>query len=224
MIHPAVSYDDISKGFARKARKMRKAGVAVAPQADPLPQRARVTHWLPHGAGRRSLVAFIVVNVNGREVQRRNIDAPLTLGRSLDCDIWIDDSRLSRRHCKIDRESEKGWAVEDMGSRNGTYLDGHRVLRHNLKDGDVITIGHTEITFHEGQLPRTRPSDPTDALLKEDYHPPPHRRDLPKKPLPTPKVSSGDTLAMPSPQESKPLPFTRPPARPIVKPREESEG
>jgi pSer/pThr/pTyr-binding forkhead associated (FHA) protein len=171
-------------------------------------------------------VAFIVVTVSGKEVQRRNLDAPISIGRSLDCDLWIEDARLSRRHCQIDREGDTGWAIEDLGSRNGTYLHGHRVLRHDLVEGDVIRLGHTEIAFHEGSLPRVRPTDPTDALLKEEYHPPPHRRELPTKPLPTPKVSSGDTMPMPtSPQspDAKPLPFTRPPARPIVKPREDED-
>jgi pSer/pThr/pTyr-binding forkhead associated (FHA) protein len=169
-------------------------------------------------------LSFIIITLKEKELHRRNIDTPLTLGRSLDCDVWIDDPVLSRRHCKIDREGD-AWAIEDLGSRNGTYLHGHRILRHLLKEGDVVSIGHTRVIFHEGALPRTRPTDPTDALLKEDYHPPPHRHDLPTKPLPTPRVSGGDTMPMPnSSGEFKPLPFTRPPARPIVRPQEEPEG
>ena len=46
--------------------------------------------------------AYLTVIVDNREVQRRPVDRAITLGRSLDCDLWIDDPRLSRTHCRLE--------------------------------------------------------------------------------------------------------------------------
>src|SRR5262245_14187153 len=65
-----------------------------------------------------------------------------TFGRSEDCTIFIDDSRVSRRQTKIRRENGQV-IVEDLGSRNGTKLNGETLRSESrpAKGGDVIRMG-----------------------------------------------------------------------------------
>lgn len=69
-----------------------------------------------------------------------------TLGRSRQCDVHVADANVSRRHAEVRREDDGYWIV-DLGSTNGTVLNGQPVERAALHDGDLITIGATEIVF-----------------------------------------------------------------------------
>ena len=68
------------------------------------------------------------------------------LGRSRDADVQIDDPNVSRRHAEIVQEGSTYWLV-DLGSTNGTEVDGRRVQRVRLDDGSRFTIGETTVTF-----------------------------------------------------------------------------
>jgi hypothetical protein len=75
----------------------------------------------------------------------------LALGRLRDCDICLADQNVSRKHAALVRE-DGGWAIEDLESTNGTFLNGKRVERATLRDGDVIEIGTSRLVYH---APRT---------------------------------------------------------------------
>jgi hypothetical protein len=68
------------------------------------------------------------------------------LGRSRDADVQIEDPNVSRRHAEIVQEGSTYWLV-DLGSTNGTEVDGRRVQRVRLADGSRFTIGETTVTF-----------------------------------------------------------------------------
>jgi Protein of unknown function (DUF3662)/FHA domain len=68
------------------------------------------------------------------------------LGRSRDADIMIDDPNVSRRHAEIVQEGSGYW-LHDLGSTNGTEVDGRRVQRLRLADGSRFTLGETTVTF-----------------------------------------------------------------------------
>ncbi len=71
----------------------------------------------------------------------RLMDGVNSVGRHDDCQIRIRSSQVSRRHCELIEEGEK-LIVRDLGSSNGTYVNGKRVLgQQTLKPGDVLTIG-----------------------------------------------------------------------------------
>lgn len=72
----------------------------------------------------------------------------MVVGRLSECDIHIQDANISRRHSAFEREGE-GWAVQDLGSTNGTFINGERTQRSVLRNGDVVTVGVTELVFHE---------------------------------------------------------------------------
>jgi DNA-binding winged helix-turn-helix (wHTH) protein len=69
------------------------------------------------------------------------------LGRDEDAVVWIDDAQVSRRHARI-LVDEKGALLEDLGSKNGTYLRGKRIeAPRKLADEDQVTIGPASLIF-----------------------------------------------------------------------------
>jgi FhaA, N-terminal domain/FHA domain len=77
-----------------------------------------------------------------QEVRQRRV----VIGRSRDCDIQLNDANASRRHAELRQEGASYWIV-DLGSTNGIEVNGKRVKRAKLHDGDTITIGSTDVTF-----------------------------------------------------------------------------
>ena len=74
-------------------------------------------------------------------------DGENLFGREDDAVVWIDDAAVSRRHARIVID-ESGAVLEDLGSKNGTYLRSRRLPSPaKLADGDVITIGTASMTF-----------------------------------------------------------------------------
>jgi hypothetical protein len=79
--------------------------------------------------------------------QRRALDKRRSvLGRSRDVDIQIEDPNVSRRHAEIVQEGSVFWLV-DLGSTNGTEVEGRRVQRAQLAEGSRFTVGETTVTF-----------------------------------------------------------------------------
>jgi len=74
--------------------------------------------------------------------------ATTVLGRGSDVDIRIDDPGVSRRHCEISTAPIA--TARDLGSTNGTLVNGQRIAEVELTDGAVIQIGSTELVFHTG--------------------------------------------------------------------------
>lgn len=108
-------------------------------------------------------MAYVVVYQNDRVVARHPLLDELVIGRGADCDLVLDDSAVSRRHCLLEM-TDAGWAVNDPGSRNGTFVGGMPVRNFLLSDGDEIHIGDTLLEFREASLPPQRPSHPEEAL------------------------------------------------------------
>src|SRR4028118_1515679 len=80
-----------------------------------------------------------------------------SIGRASDCTIPIKDRYLSRKHAEI-LAVGAAWVLKDLGSANGTYLNGSRVERDELlKTGDRIRLGDTEIVFETAARPRPHP-------------------------------------------------------------------
>jgi pSer/pThr/pTyr-binding forkhead associated (FHA) protein len=68
------------------------------------------------------------------------------LGRDLGCDICLDDSLVSSEHAVVVK-SDSGYIIEDLNSRNGTYVNGDSVQRRELRNGERISIGNFIIRF-----------------------------------------------------------------------------
>ncbi|WP_101616302.1 FhaA domain-containing protein [Bifidobacterium margollesii] len=92
-----------------------------------------------------------VLEINGRQYL---LTAPKTvLGRGSNCDIVIDDPGISRSHLEIDI-TDGGVIARDLGSTNGTYVEGHQVPAATLMDGNTITIGRTRILYWASSEPQ----------------------------------------------------------------------
>jgi hypothetical protein len=87
-------------------------------------------------------VATLTVDGRKHEVSTPSV----VLGRSREADIRVGDVNASRRHAELRQEDSSYWIV-DLGSTNGVEVNGKRVDRARLSDGDRITIGTTEVVF-----------------------------------------------------------------------------
>jgi hypothetical protein len=72
----------------------------------------------------------------------------LTIGRSRDSEIVIEDPNVSRQHAEV-RKTIEGWMIVDLGSTNGVKVNGRRVQEEVLRPGDKITLGLVELEFDE---------------------------------------------------------------------------
>jgi pSer/pThr/pTyr-binding forkhead associated (FHA) protein len=72
----------------------------------------------------------------------------LTIGRSPQSDLFLDDVTVSRHHARVIRDAN-GYLVEDLNSLNGTYVNRKRIERDRLSDGDELQIGKFKLAFLE---------------------------------------------------------------------------
>jgi hypothetical protein len=112
------------------------AGSTMVYAADPEPEPE------PPPAQRTRELALLMWD--GRDL---TLDKGVTvIGRSSGCDIVLDDPNVSRRHAEVRRLGE-GYSLVDLGSTNGTEVNGQRVGETSLMNGDVIGVGTTRLTF-----------------------------------------------------------------------------
>ena len=90
--------------------------------------------------------ASVVIREDGRERTVTLGSPTVTIGRLADCDVVLTDKGASRKHAQL-RLRDRTWTITDLGSTNGTRLNGQTVQSRDLSDGDRITIGSTVIEF-----------------------------------------------------------------------------
>jgi hypothetical protein len=91
--------------------------------------------------------ALVVRSGGGRAGETFPLDSDrITIGRSPDCDIFLDDVTVSRRHAVVVKRDDGLW-IEDEGSLNGTFLNRKRIESGELTDGDELQIGKYKLAF-----------------------------------------------------------------------------
>lgn len=98
------------------------------------------------------------IEVQSASGPRRRVpmtDGRLVIGRGEDSHVFLPDYRLSRRHAEVEQRMD-GFYIVDLGSTNGTYLNGQRVMgEQRLSDGDLISLGETTLVFSSGASDET---------------------------------------------------------------------
>ena len=79
--------------------------------------------------------------------QRSISDTQVSLGRSTQATVRLDDPMVSRRHARI-YQRDSDYVLEDLGSKNGTRVNGQPTRSHVLKSGDTIELGDCTVRFH----------------------------------------------------------------------------
>ena len=90
----------------------------------------------------------ILVITRGNSTGRRIVISswPATIGRDVTNLVSLDDERVSRNHARI-KKRDRLYVIEDLQSKNGTYVNGDKVANTTLQSGDKVLIGDTELTF-----------------------------------------------------------------------------
>lgn len=109
------------------------------------PPAATPTELLPTGAP----LATVTVRGVDHDVVLRGDRA--VVGRLAACEISLSDVNASREHAVFERNPQSEWTIRDLGSTNGTIVNGQRVPEKLLRDGDTIVIGITELIYHEAR-------------------------------------------------------------------------
>lgn len=136
-------HDDLDQGVFRVRSKVVPVPRADSPQ-EPSPRSydGPVRH--------RLVVLRRPGDADGPAAEQRDLtlDRPVTvLGRAGDVDLSLADTGVSRRHAEVRLTSEGTAELRDLGSTNGTNVNGRRVERVRLRDGDHIALGRVEVVY-----------------------------------------------------------------------------
>ena len=97
-------------------------------------------------AGR--VLSKLVLSTDGKAVSELHlIPGRKVIGRTPDNDLQIDSKFISRHHCQLVTGGDGVTVIEDLNSTNGIVVQGKRVRRHTLRDGDVVSVGQHEIRY-----------------------------------------------------------------------------
>ena len=127
------------------------------PIPEPMPEQPASPHTVvftrpgeepapPDSAAR----AFLLVRTDGAPRVRFDLGGALiSIGRASDNDVIVDDPEVSRHHCQL-KLQHGAYSLADLGSRNGSWINGQPVSEVALGPGDLIRIGSTDIEFQVG--------------------------------------------------------------------------
>jgi pSer/pThr/pTyr-binding forkhead associated (FHA) protein len=73
-----------------------------------------------------------------------------TMGRAPRADFVVDAALVSRVHCRFTLNDVNQLEIEDLGSTNGTFLNGKKVMKATLTDGDTLTVGRIQFVVNAG--------------------------------------------------------------------------
>lgn len=80
-------------------------------------------------------------------IQSFDLSPHMTIGRSRDCSIFLEDLAVSRLHATIRQLSDGVYELEDQHSATGTFVNGQAIIRCRLNEGDIVQIGSSRFTF-----------------------------------------------------------------------------
>ena len=105
----------------------------------------RIVLTPPKAAGKPQITVTILAGPEQGQVHKINRPTT-TVGRSNTCEVVLTDPLISRQHCQI-LLGMGGVMLRDLGSTNGTFLNGTRIIESAIRNQDVISVGNTRLRF-----------------------------------------------------------------------------
>jgi len=115
-------------------------------------------------------MATLVGMSSGVKGRTYEVGEEVTLGRSKDNDIVIQDQTVSAHHCII-RKGEKGYLVTDLESTNGTRVNAREVKEARLRDKDILQVGSVEFLFEDPDSAPVETTAYAEARVEEETAP-----------------------------------------------------
>ena len=113
------------------------------------------------------MAELILMQSDGKP-RRYAVDGPrLRLGRQRDCDVRVNHPTVSRHHAEIVFVGDRAF-LRDLGSSNGTFVNGRPIRQTRLNDGDIVQLGRHELRYVETETPGNR-----DVMTAQQFSPPP---------------------------------------------------
>jgi pSer/pThr/pTyr-binding forkhead associated (FHA) protein len=156
---PRISFD-LAEKMGRGEFKV-EAGLAADPDrpaqpqvtthapsdSDPSDSRAISSDTASRLGVKGAGAVLVVVDDTGTATEKISVTrTPVVIGRMSSCDVVLADSNVSRRHAELRREGDE-WIIEDLGSTNGTLVDGKLAKQHSLHGGETLGFGTSALRF-----------------------------------------------------------------------------
>jgi hypothetical protein len=158
---PQISFVE-SEGFGKGAYRV-DASFAVAPDQVGRVSTRDASSDDPHASGAMPVASaeklgvargnpqLLVLGTDGKPTERISITRePVVIGRMATNGVVLSDPNVSRRHAELRKDGDK-WVLADLGSTNGTSVNGKLAKEHVLKDGDKLSFGTSELVFSEAK-------------------------------------------------------------------------
>jgi DNA-binding NtrC family response regulator len=94
------------------------------------------------------------------------LEKDAAIGRDRGCEVVLGAEGISRKHCLLERTRDGGLFLRDLGSRNGTFVNGERIEKARLKEGDKVGIGEAQLRIESLQVTEPRAKDATTRDLE----------------------------------------------------------
>jgi hypothetical protein len=124
-----------ANALGRIQTSMERLGSSVAPGANGLPSASPAPEWSPE-----------LIRIDGDRSISHALGRRTRIGRAPGCELHIDSTSVSRHHALILAGTREA-IIEDLNSTNGVILNGRKVTRQVLNDGDILTIGDIQFRY-----------------------------------------------------------------------------
>ena len=102
-------------------------------------------------------MVYLIIAVGDQKKKLALTTEFLFIGQDPDNQIRLSDPKVSKKHCQI-LKTEGGYRILDLGSENGTLVNGEKVTQQDLKEGDIIQIGNVKMTVKDLAPPAQAPA------------------------------------------------------------------
>lgn len=154
---------------------------------------------------------LVITDTEGRTYDFELDKERVTIGRQVGNDIVLADKAVSSRHAVIVTILDDSF-LEDLGSTNGTQVNGQTVVRHALAHGDIVSLGRNSLRFLGN--PNAEPADDRTMILRpaRSFAPVPS---MPSVPATTPSAPAARPMPRPNPGNLNPSTLAAPP-KPVL--------